>query len=607
MDSEVSGDEGSHSPEATSSHVPFVPCTPKAEIGSHTQPNTDASMSSAVFDAMLSLNRLQTLRPLDNQMEDFLNPSWLQVNQFFVPPQIGLVSAVVIPKDASCEMPQSKPWSDFAIKRIRHTNLVKTDDQVKWGALRKLKTLILVDPQASKVGRSLVSGVKLLSAESEWEASFADAFQGKSVATLAKRSGALWRFNEWLMQNNLPVILHVTESVIYRYMEHLKEHGAPSTATSFIQALTFLHHCIGMLTFSLEELLSSRVRGAARSCLELKKPLRQSAPLSVKMVVALENVVTVAPYDHWKIIAGHLLMCLGSSSRFGDSIHLASLKISNHQDMQLIEGESKSFKTAQTEERRRKLLPILSLGRFFAKQPWAQDWMDLRVQHGLTLDPALPAFSEMTQQWLPRRMTTGEAALYLKEFLTSSGFSALEVDLIGCHSLKATLLSWAAKGNYLSVPDRLLMGHHMTRDNQSAVAYARDELTRIMTVVYTMCQDVKKKSFKPDANRAERLFDAVVGMPESDDVDQDDSDASADEIEPMPIPKGNRQVWDDLPLEFVSRLRIHAFSGVVHVAREDDARKFLCGRANSRNFDEIPMGSNYFDLPVCLQCRSTYG
>ena len=271
MDSEVSGDEGSHSPGATSSHVPFVPCTPKAEIGSHTQPNTDASMSSAVFDAMLSLNRLQTLRPLDNQMEDFLNPSWLQVNQFFVPPQIGLVSAVVIPKDASCEMPQSKPWSDFAIKRIRHTNLVKTDDQVKWGALRKLKALILVDPQASKLGRSLVSGVKLLSAESEWEASFADAFQGKSVATLAKRSGALWRFNEWLMQNNLPVILHVTESVIYRYMEHLKEHGAPSTATSFIQALTFLHHCIGMLTFSLEELLSSRVRGAARSCLELKK------------------------------------------------------------------------------------------------------------------------------------------------------------------------------------------------------------------------------------------------------------------------------------------------------------------------------------------------
>ena len=96
----------------------------------------------------------------------------------------------------------------------------------------------------------------------------------------------------------------------------------------------------------------------------LKRPLQQAHPLTAKMIVALENVVSFAPYDHWRIIAGHLLMCLGSCSRFGDTIHFASLSISSHNDLQLIEGESRSFKTtSQNEERRLKLLPIISLGR----------------------------------------------------------------------------------------------------------------------------------------------------------------------------------------------------------------------------------------------------
>ena len=75
-------------------------------------------------------------------------------------------------------------------------------------------------------------------------------------------------------------------------------------------------------------------------------------------------------------------------------------------------------------------------------------------------------------------MTTGEAHWFLREFLASSGFKEDELDLVGCHSLKCTLLSWASKGGYLPIPDRFLMGHHLTRESQSAVVYGRDELTR---------------------------------------------------------------------------------------------------------------------------------
>jgi hypothetical protein len=136
------------------------------------------------------------------------------------------------------------------------------------------------------------------------------------VATLAKRSSALWRFHNWCIDNGLGPAVSATESMIYRYLQCLKEHGAPTTASSFLQAWTFLHFHAGFLGQGVDA-LSSRVRGAARAMYSLERPLRQAYPLTVLMMVALENVATLAPYDHWRIIAGHMLLCLGSCSRFG--------------------------------------------------------------------------------------------------------------------------------------------------------------------------------------------------------------------------------------------------------------------------------------------------
>ena len=393
---------------------------------------------------------------------------------------------------------------------------------------------------------------------------------------------------------------------MYRYVVHLKEFGSATTASSFIQAWNFLHHSIGLLAAG--EILSSRVRGAARASLANKRPLQQSLPLSVKMIVALENVLHFAPYNHWKVIAGHFLMCLGSCSRFGDTMQVVSLKVTTFDDIQLVEGESKSFKTAHSEERRLKLLPIVSLGRFFGREAWGQAWFDLRASEGLEMDPALPAFSEITQSWLKRRMTTGEAALYLKEFLVSSGFKLSDLDHIGCHSLKTTFLSWTAKTDYLGVQDRLLMGHHISRENQSVVAYSRDELARIMVVIHKMLRDVKSHSFKPDASRAERIADASrddpAMMPEAG-LSDSESDADVEFVAPALFPKQDRPSWDDLPIGMINRMHVHNFSGVVHIASERDSKTLVCGRVISRNFAPIQKGANFYDLPVCMQCRPT--
>ena len=152
-------------------------------------------MQPAVFDAWLKLQRTSNpssflfQKPLDN----ILKPSWMKTEHLFKPPSIGMIPAVVTPHDTSSAPCSSGTLSKMASNRLRHTQLVKTDDHVKWEAMKKLKTLLLADPAMSKLGRSLVSGVQLLTSEAEWATSLSDAFAGKAVATLAKRASSLWK------------------------------------------------------------------------------------------------------------------------------------------------------------------------------------------------------------------------------------------------------------------------------------------------------------------------------------------------------------------------------------------------------------------------------
>ena len=87
------------------------------------------------------------------------------------------------------------------------------------------------------------------------------------------------------------------------------------------------------------------------------------------------------------------------------------------------------------------------------------------------------------------------------------------------------------KGNHLNVADRLSMGHHLSRDNQSAVVYARDELTRIQVTVHQMLVDIKTKKFRPDGTKAERLSALINPIEPEAESDTDASDAGPRDVE----------------------------------------------------------------------------
>ena len=139
---------------------------------------------------------------------------------------------------------------------------------------------------------------------------------------------------------------------------------------------------------------------------------------------------------------------------------LASLSGEQAGDIFLIEAESRAYKTANCSKNKSRFLPLCTLGRFFAKDSWGVEWLRLRAESGLGLNPALPAWSESTSCWLHRRMATGQAQLFLVEFLTASGLKS-ELGRVGTHSLKCTVLSWMSKGGEVLLEERRLLGHHL--------------------------------------------------------------------------------------------------------------------------------------------------
>ena len=568
--------------------------------------------SQAVFDAWARVNR-QTLPPMPWNVGIFSDPFKPKLKKpRLVPPFIGMQAALTSTssgsKPSAADSAVKPAQWDFAKRRLRIARLISTSDHARWEALRKIKTLVLINPRASELGSVLAANAALLKTDEQLGSSLVDCFAAKATGTLVKRAGSLWRFAKFCSSNGIVDPLSSGEVILYEYMQFLKTCGSPTTAHEFVQAWRFLHHAAGLKGQPLDLQISARVRGAADGMFSQKRKLQQASPLTARMVLALENIVLGAPYTHWQLIAGHFLLCLGSCSRFADSLALDSLVLEEHDGLYLLEAAETRYKTATTRERKARLLPIISLGQFLGSSPWAPEWIKMRHEAGFGNNPSLPAWSEITSSWLTRPMTTGEAGLFLREFLVGSKFDQASLQNVGTHSLKSTLLSWAAKGDYLSLTDRRIMGHHLDPSCNSAITYSRDELSRLMVRVYHMLQDIKTGSFRPDDNRAQRIARQVnvsTGEPQFLESEPDSDDCTSEDLarDDMGL-EPDRMIFDDLPLEAVARSLVHSYSGVLHVLNAEETH-FICGRMKTKNYEHVKQTCFATDIPVCIQCAKS--
>ena len=189
----------------------------------------------------------------------------------------------------------------FAVQRARLAKLVKSDDAIRFEALRKVKVMTLYDPDASVLGRSLSAEAALLSDDRAMFKSFEDTFAPKATSTLVKRAASMWRFFEFCVENGFGSPLKAREHEVYAYVQHLKEDGAPTSGQAVLESWTFFSVNLGFRRRPEESPMSGRIKGAVSMLLGQKRKLIQAAPLTVQMIKALERSVLKPPLAHWRV------------------------------------------------------------------------------------------------------------------------------------------------------------------------------------------------------------------------------------------------------------------------------------------------------------------
>ena len=138
-----------------------------------------------------------------------------------------------------------------------------------------------------------------------------------------------------------------------------------------------------------------------------EKGLKQAPPFPAEVVRALEEYALHAESKVDSLFTNFILFCIFSSCRIGDATKIREVEFSRCHDIFLVEAATSEAKNTNTMERRRMLLPFTAIGWCLHPNPWRIKWqMQLEAMKPETI---MPAFSEVSGQFLKRHITTAEA------------------------------------------------------------------------------------------------------------------------------------------------------------------------------------------------------
>ena len=467
-------------------------------------------------------------------------------------PIVGMADVLNPPLSSPLGAREPEPILAWVVEsRLRHFRVERSDEDLRVLALTRIRTLVMLDPLASRLGRSLASEVENLATEDEISTSFSHAFVAKASSTIYKRSGSLCKFATWCMHRGVSP-LRFSEVDLYRYMCGLQDSAG---ATSGSLRASSRHVCV----------------------------------------------------------AGQLLFCFHAASRWRDSQTLrhVDLEVDSTSGESLVFGEALTSKTTLTAKAKTTLLPYVGVGLGLSRQPWAEAWMKARSEEGLTGgDPFLPTFCERRGSWGSQRMSASEASIYLREFLQNMSGNYEDMASLGTHSMKRTLLSWAGKSHPIvfNHSERRLLGHHLDQENKSVVIYSKDSYVALYGKVLGMYSSIRSGLFDPDMKAAARM--RVIARRLAQDEDQelpasprtsglahdqrDDPVPEAAESEAGSLSSGSEAPEGELRVPGMLGARspfvgvdlsacwTHKISGITHVIRDETT--LMCGRFLSSNF-----------------------
>ena len=236
-----------------------------------------------------------------------------------------------------------------------------------------------------------------------------------------------------------------------------------------------------------------------------------------------------------------------------------------------------------------------------------------------------------------RPLTTSEATDWIKSLLAMQGFRDLEG--LGAHSMKSTLLSWCAKRG-LPLDIRRALGYHMAADDHSVLTYSRDSLARPLRKLEAVLSEVRLGIFDPDASRSGHLkpregasqkdmsdrvvtnetFEAEQEWYHAQNSNPVDVDEVAQEVESDSSSSSssseNESGQEELAVKRLvknpRRKRLvkipegcvmyqHKRYSTLHLVKVTNPSKFNCGRLLHGGYSRVKEDL-FFDWPRCVQC-----
>ena len=331
-------------------------------------------------------------------------------------------------------------------------------------------------------------------------------FAVKSPGTLLRRVYAVQSYEDWCVETLSKHWLPVQEFDVWRYVRWLQSSKAPPTkASSLVEALRFAWYLLGCEGCDTAE-QSLRVKGVSSQMRASKQPWRPAALLSVDEVKELHRLLddTAAPLGD-RCIAGHLLHMLYSRSRWSDLLSITSIYMDP--ESQFLEVATRCHKAARGAEQKSKLLPIVCPCTGIVGSNWVTTYFEVRQMCGLTLPEAGPGpmmccpTNEAATAWTKRAMTSEEGSDFMRRVLKAP---KTEERRISSHSLKSTVMSWAAKYG-LSEHSRAILARHASKAATATAVYSRDLLSPVLRELNLVINAVRTGAFCPDATRSGML------------------------------------------------------------------------------------------------------
>ena len=408
------------------------------------------------------------------------------------------------------ELPSACPGMALCssvIKSIKDTAYLDDRANVRARAVNKWLVILNHNLNCSRVGLQI-------SYSPDDSTKIIDAVLGtKSPHTVIGRANAFLSFMRWsCTMYDSEKFLPVSEDQVWKYMTHLRDTDAPATrAASFVQSLRFAHYVFG-LSGCQESFTSRRICGLSEIMLAGKKVTRQSRPLTVAEVRMLHGMAADPSVDCVdRVISSHCLMMIYGRCRHSDTVQVESIIHDHADNTGYVQVNTRYHKGNKTVAKKNLLLPVLIPAAGVGGRPWAESWWESRTEASLPTageinGPLLPApLGGDKTRWAKRPVTCSELTGSLRVLLGQQ-----QDELLTSHSLKTTVLSWAAKGE-MQREHRRLLGRHSSTIAEADSVYSRDLCYPPVKALESLLTRIRKGSFVPDAPRT--FFDGAVQQP----------------------------------------------------------------------------------------------